>query len=813
MRINPSIVIGLGSSGCHVVANLERIIYEVVGETRLDLFRLISLDTDTRAKDDEPPPCGKRSVSYSAHSPDTGQAIRDLTQKLGDDFSWCPPRLTIEGEGAGNLRAGGRLLLFDHFARILSMIRDAALDVRTAAMHGETARLLHDQLERRGIPPVDNLIHPTQTVVYVVGTLAGGTCSGMCVDLGYAIRNVAPEAERIGMFLLPDRNEAPAYLENTWATLKDLEYFCDNPSSFRSVWISEAGAKVRYQADSVLPYNYAYLLSPTNEAGVLRMPYHASSDSPLVVMASMQLAACLFGMRSHISASHVNLQNQVQTKPKNRFFLNANLRAVSYPKYEISEGAACRMIDEKVCARWLNRDNYMSTAGVVPIDEDKAQGVGRNHWNDHFNAIWEGLGADVDIKQHVGGFLRKTATRPDANLLHQITSPNQGTIYSQVAAKLRDRREKLQLMIKGGLGRVFEDSQNVRCAELYLQGVKAELENTVRFWNAVGTPARGDQDSWSSRARSLVQEATGKQRLLSWALAAREELLTEEFGKIVTRLQMYLMTQTLSEVLAWIDTDLTSWLGTLRRSVEAVQDIAANRRRSIAARMMEVNGPILKIGRSRTESLQVEIEELGNAEPHFDRPLLASLDGNFTGIFAVKERPGPNDNRQIFINLKNALQPARLRALEDKGHVDLVTQIRNEGRTSQVVDHFKDAQAMSLATRIGLKKSPAAVPSFVLGVSQDSARLIMEEMRTVMGNPPVAVPQPLPMFDHMVLFYQEGACSVQPEEEYQSIPDVLSDANIYREHFNSKMKMQSDSLDPLAGMKTTASSTSSGARQ
>jgi hypothetical protein len=443
----------------------------------------------------------------------------------------------------------------------------------------------------------------------------------------------------------------------------------------------------------------------------------------------------------------------------------------------------------------------MSSAGIQPLDEDKSHALGCRYWNDHFHPIWEGLGADVDVKQHAARVLGKTVTEPEADLLYQVTNPVAGTIYSQVSAKLRDRRERLKTSIKDGLGGVFVENQNVRRAELFLQGIRTELEKTVRFWDAVGTPRRGDLDAWSSRARLLVRQAMEKQGLVSRALAARSELFYEELAKIVVQLQMYLMKQTLSEILEWINDDLARWLGTLRRSLEGVQEIAAGRGRSIAGRMQELSGPILKISRSREEPFQVEIDELSGAEPAFNPPLLKAKDGNFEGLLAVKERPGPGDNRQIFIGLKNALQPGRLRALEEKGHVDLVSQIRSQDRIHQVVDHFRDAQGMSLATRIPLKKAVAIVPSFVLGASQDSARSLIEEMRQVMGNPPQAAPHPLPMFDHMIIFYQEGACSVQPGEIYQSIPDVLADAAAYREHYDSKMKVRGDNLDPLASMK------------
>jgi hypothetical protein len=41
MPIQPSIVIGVGSSGGYVVAGLERILDEVMGDAPLNLFKLM----------------------------------------------------------------------------------------------------------------------------------------------------------------------------------------------------------------------------------------------------------------------------------------------------------------------------------------------------------------------------------------------------------------------------------------------------------------------------------------------------------------------------------------------------------------------------------------------------------------------------------------------------------------------------------------------------------------------------------------------------------------------------------------------------
>ncbi len=802
MAIYPTVVIGLGSSGAYVVSNLERILYEVVGEEPLDLFRLISLDTDSRTKDDEPPPGGRRVLNRPIRGGNTGQKIADLTHKLGSDFNWCPPDLTLAGEGAGNLRSGGRLLLFSDFPAISEMIERSAFEVRDAANNEQTKNVLRKQFERRGMSTPDDLVDPSHTVVYVVGTLAGGTCSGMCIDLGYAIKNAAPGAERVGVFFAPVRTAAPVFLENTWAALKDLEFFCDTPSAFRATWLSKTGAKQRFEANSTTPFDFAYLLSANDEHGNLRMPYASTSSSPLVVMASMQLAASLLGMHTHIAAKHVDIAQHVQTKLKNRFFLNYSLRAVSYPKYEISEAAACMMISERLCARWLNQERYYSAAGAQGINEENVRAVGRKRWNDRFEGVWRGLGRDVQLRQLVDGVVKGTLEQPSSDLHYQFTHPVGETVFSLIAQVLASRRLELQKTVIDGLGAALEQTQNVRYGELYVDGVKSELEHTVRFWDAAGTPNRSDLDAWSSIARSQVEAALQRHSLVARILAARSELLSDELQNVITRLEMYLMRQVLGEVKSWIESYIVQWLVTLRKTLGTVRDLAGRRSATLVSQMQEQSGPILKLGRSRAETLKDEIVEIGSVEPTFPRSLLSSDDGRFVGLFAVKDRQEPQDDRQIFLTLKSDLQPGRLRALELKGSVNVLQQIREQERIDQVVNHFRDAQGMSLATKIGLEKSPDAVPSFIVAGTEDTARGLMRDMEQKMGNPPQAKPQALPIFDHMVIFYQEGACSVQPGTPYQSIPDVLTDAPTYRDHYSAKMGLRGDNLDPLSSVKS-----------
>src|ERR1039457_727684 len=205
MRVIPSVVVGIGSSGAYVLANLERVLYEVLGNSAVDVFRLISIDTDNTRKEDEPPPGGKRGLTLSAYEKDLGRAIYNLKKVLGNDFSWCPADLKIQGQGAGNIRAGGRVMFFNKFAEIWEAIRNATADVNAAARRPQSEQNLMAELRRRGLNQEPGIVDANTEAVYVVGTLAGGTGSGMCVDMGYAIHNAAPNALRFGIFFLADR--------------------------------------------------------------------------------------------------------------------------------------------------------------------------------------------------------------------------------------------------------------------------------------------------------------------------------------------------------------------------------------------------------------------------------------------------------------------------------------------------------------------------------------------------------------------------------------------------------------------------------
>src|SRR5207247_1334313 len=108
-----------------------------------------------------------------------------------------------------------------------------------------------------------------------------------------------------------------------------------------------------------------------------------------------QLAADLLGMSLMRAAQFANINNHVPNEPRFKMFFNFNLRAVSYPKYELSEAAAAKIIAERVCEAWLSTESAQSATGPQTIREEAARREGREKWTAEMPAIWQGIRSSV----------------------------------------------------------------------------------------------------------------------------------------------------------------------------------------------------------------------------------------------------------------------------------------------------------------------------------------------------------------------------------------------------------------------------------
>jgi hypothetical protein len=777
--------------------------YEVLGKPSLDVFSYISVDTDARPKQDEPTPAGRSSASFPAYVRNLGMTWRTLKEHIGEGIDWCPSDIVIPGPGAGNLRAGGRIMLYENLRSLQTAIYQAVTRVTQAAQQPTAANEINQQLAKRGLPAETQPVEPASPIVYVVATLGGGTGSGMCVDLGYMIHEVLAGTTRCAIFFVATPDVPAAFIENSWAAVKDLEYFCEKPEAFTPTWPTGGRGGQPYHGGPASPYDQAFLLTSRLEHGNPGLSYECRDTAPLISMVGLQLAADLLGMSLMRAAQFANINNHVPNEPRYKMLFNFNLRAVSYPKYEISEAAAGRIIADKICANWLDAQQARSLTGPQPIREEMARKDGRDYWNNEIVAIWQGIRANVEMPKFVNELLAGDHPKWVDAIIHQFSGDVDGTFYRQVADARNSQLNDWRRMVNRGLGEKLARSANLTVAEFYLQGMLAEIERTLRYWNGLGIPPAHSTDAWKRIVRDSASAVNAAHPFVT-TLLEKKNLVRDQLQQLLLQLEMFLMRENMELLREWIRKEKMNWLQSLRSTLKAAQDMAHERYQLLLRRLNDGSGPVLRITRGRELSFESEIAQLATTDlPRNLNFISLNRQNEFEGLF-ITEQNDASPGAAVFMALKRVIQPIALAAIEGKGQVAIVNEIQQQGLLPQAAAAINSARQASFYPQLSLKKDPQAVPSYVLTKDVSSGQRLLQQAQQMDRAIPNMTVQALPMFDHMVIFYQESA-----EIETAKFHDKPIYESAYQRKLNESLRSR-QYLDPLASLRSDAKTAASG---
>ena len=265
-----ALIIGLGSTGYDVCNYInQRIQWEQGGMDRVPWLKFLILETE--------PPAGtgeleQNYVHLTINAPDYEGLINNpgrYKSQLDLESWWDKDALLQLGDkaltkGAGNIRMVGRLaFLFPSLAMQIRNGIQARLDA-LQSLTPQQAQSARGLLPDGSNPPI-NL--GDEIIVYVVGTLCGGTCSGAFIDLGYLLHyefaSTGYKIARRGLFSIP--NMAYEALSNqrrranAFGALKELNHFMSG-HQYSVQYPFHAGRPenpTRYS-----PYDTTYLCQP-----------------------------------------------------------------------------------------------------------------------------------------------------------------------------------------------------------------------------------------------------------------------------------------------------------------------------------------------------------------------------------------------------------------------------------------------------------------------------------------------------------------------------------------------------------------------
>ena len=300
LKIRPTVYVGLGTTGMEILNHLRQLNHLEYGQAGLPIFRYVSIETDAsksgripgidadervRGKfDEEGVPILETGLPPNAYEVNEvihttlafPEAIRAKINPANrpifneDMASWLDEMILDApavngGFGAGNLRMAGRLLLWENWNKgslVGRSLLDAYNTVRYQPHRQKAESILTTHFDQK--IEVDS----ERCNIFIVGTLCGGTCSGMLLDIAYYFRYIGKESAKIyGIFTMPNAGlalggDAKILQANCWASLVEQDFY-QRPQTEYHLTLPD-GAEIR---ERKAPFDVASFLSPTGMKG------------------------------------------------------------------------------------------------------------------------------------------------------------------------------------------------------------------------------------------------------------------------------------------------------------------------------------------------------------------------------------------------------------------------------------------------------------------------------------------------------------------------------------------------------------------
>lgn len=384
-QIRPALFIGLGTTGRDILEHLHDLMLEHYGSytlSKLPIFKFVVFEThegnSTKSKNIE---LEHLTITNTGYIKDHLGEKKYLTDWLDVNV------LDVSGgkftTGADNGRMAGRLCLWhnwDIIKKVLcgkggndkgakSIIEPKNIDIAEDSLKEYYGKIGKKYDKGKGLIKDKKDKKPIVPIVYIVGTLYGGTCSGMFIDVAYFVKdffglyaNNLPDVNLTpvrGFFTICDSSEiknasdtqSKRRAANCWSALTEVDFWCHPKSTYEVEYPD--GTKLKTNED---PIDSLYLISYSGPTvGRPLVSDFETLKHKIALNLFTEVVGDLLAAKDEIKT---NTRSVVDlTKPNSnecmRFFGTFGIAAYWYPKYRISEAAASLYGEAEICEKWL----------------------------------------------------------------------------------------------------------------------------------------------------------------------------------------------------------------------------------------------------------------------------------------------------------------------------------------------------------------------------------------------------------------------------------------------------------------------------
>ncbi|TSA11593.1 MAG: hypothetical protein D4R73_03640 [Deltaproteobacteria bacterium] len=816
--ISPTLFIGLGTQGLRILEELQKLVIEEYGE-KPAIFEYIYLETDqdarpqvqSWARDEIRVPQPFPVIhQLSGIKSDYEQGTREYLRPWINESLFTHPDGAFTA-GAGHIRMAGRLCLWANWDTCAQVINDAYQKANADINKTNTLRFLQDFYRKvnRDIKPDEKLMGDN-TNFYIFGTLCGGTCGGMFIDVAYMIREkfgvkkkkdeVTPRLK--GIFTILDHNilSNPRHelddkrAANCWASLMELDYYSHPVSQYQAVW--PESQKV---SNSNPPFDYVYILSCSGNHVNLRLPgsipapdLGALNHTAAMVLFS-ETVSDLFSEKQKIIinfAGHPKVNKPYSETPEGSaskstsedmpIFAACGLCAVWYPKYRIAEAGSCH-VAKQICQEW---QGVVSTEAQQRIEKEevplawqeilrstlptltkKPQGSIENEIRDWFD------------KNHA---LLMGKSNPDMvrELRRELEKLGEGQEHDKEITRedrLLDFKRALKEALREQFLRVVNTTSNLAYAGYFLKRLDLEIKDTIdRLPAKYPRPEFSMVDQAENEALKVDHWARFVFRNKIVAMQKKEDFLSDcqdYFLECLMHVRNFQARPILEEIRKYLGVEIQpapeERIQTLRQEMDDLKNILGKAIGKMEETIQNLSETVVV-----PQNMQVIYESMDNSIEDDIRNLRSRLynlyrdqkDAVIRKMMSVRE-----GSQQIvlplydFIKTRDKLTEAmindlRLRALDLIGRFNIAKRLTDR-EDAEILRRF--ARRAEPLLEWGGATVNVDNPHFMIGNDDPGAPNLKRLHDQVLNNPTsqnrvnFGTPTESPLLDHLLIFYQE----------------------------------------------------------
>ncbi|GAB4463034.1 MAG: tubulin-like doman-containing protein [Armatimonadaceae bacterium] len=452
--ISRSLLIAVGGTGHKILLDVrQRMLQKYGALDKIPIVSFLLLDTDQAVFSKNPDYSDAANLDNADKIHASVHGVEQLRKNLREYphlRDWLDPRI-LQGDihqGAGAVRARGRLAFFWNYEQIAKRIQEEIVEITKDDSKAKA--------QKNGLRVSEGV------TVYIVGSLLGGTGSGMFLDLAYSVKHLLSSQrmlETVGIFSIPPNTAAVAVdnRPNAYASLLELNHYTDPSTTFTAQYKPDQPAIEN--ADP--PFRYCYLVDTSSPAANL------GSVDKLVEMVGHSIFLDLTSEFQRQKKSNRDNFDQFLTNaddlgcPQN--YLAMGLAAMNFPKDKVLYACSSRLA-RQILSRWTEgldkgvNIGAFTEAELVRLGLDPeevmrqltiASAESGDLLRDNINSFWNGVNRQYETAYpghgQVTAFLnsknaeksvRFTDTDPNPDLLDKKRQ-NLGEFIFQIQENLR----------------------------------------------------------------------------------------------------------------------------------------------------------------------------------------------------------------------------------------------------------------------------------------------------------------------------------------------------------------------------------------